>query len=210
MAGQDWARISAMKKESVEMVVAPQPTSLGVGLKEWAIVCTALEQGQQAVLLRKGGIYDAAGEFELEHREFLLLPTYLHQKAESVKPSWRSRISILSSEPEQILVKSWARVRHIFRVPQRAALEALDELYLWDKPLLDMRFGYRPNSPLYLLLLETFLLATPTTIVHHPAYAGCKSWVPLHAEMDIRGSVPVMQPAKIQQLSERIQKAFAA
>ncbi len=198
-----------MTRESAETVVAPQPDSLGVGLKEWSIVCTALEQGQQAVLLRKGGIYEAAGEFELEHREFLLLPTYLHQKAESVKPAWRNRISILPAEPEQLLVKSWARVCQIFLVPRRAALDKLDELYLWDKPLLDMRFGYRPNSPLYLLLLETFLLARPMTIINHPAYAGCKSWVPLHDAIDIHGSVPVMQPARIQQLSGHIQEVFA-
>ena len=197
-----------MKIDSAENVVAPQPTALGVGLKEWAIVCMALEQGQQAVLLRKGGIYEAAGEFELEHREFVLLPTYLHQRAESVKSPWRSHIAMVAAEPEQILVKSWARVRQIFRVPSRTALEALDDLYLWDKPLLDMRFGYRPNSPLYLILLETFLLATPTAIVNHPAYAGCKSWVPLQLELDLRGSAPVLRPAQIQQLSERIQLAF--
>ncbi|NNM87077.1 MAG: DUF1802 family protein [Phycisphaerae bacterium] len=199
-----------MKADSIEQSVTPPPTALSMGLKEWAIVCLALEQGQQAVLLRKGGIYEAAGEFELEHREFVLLPTYLHQKAASVKPSWRSHISTVATEPDQILVKSWARMEHIFPVPSRTALEALDDLYLWDKPLLDMRFAYRPNSPLYLILLQTFLLATPTTIVNHPAYAGCKSWVPLLAKLDLRGSVPVLPPAKIKQLSERIQMAFAA
>ena len=199
-----------MKIDSVENAVTLPPTALSVGLKEWAVVCLALEQGQQAILLRKGGIYEAAGEFELEHREFVLLPTYLHQKAASVKPSWRSHIPTVTAEPNQILVKSWARVEQIFRVPNRPSLEALDDLYLWDKPLLDMRFAYRPNSPLYLILLQTFLLATPTAIVNHPAYAGCKSWVPLQADLDLRGSVPVLPPAKIQQLSQRLQNAFTS
>ena len=37
------------------------PTALQVALKEWATVCHALETGRQTVLLRKGGIYEAAG-----------------------------------------------------------------------------------------------------------------------------------------------------
>src|SRR6478672_9678911 len=62
------------------------PTSLSVALKEWATVCHALETGRQMLLLRKGGIYEAAGEFELENREFLLFPTYLHQNLKMLKP----------------------------------------------------------------------------------------------------------------------------
>ena len=63
------------------------PTSLQVALKEWATVCRALESGRQIILLRKGGIYEAAGEFEVEHREFLLFPTYVHQNLKMLKPS---------------------------------------------------------------------------------------------------------------------------
>jgi hypothetical protein len=52
---------------------------LSIALKEWATLCRALETGRQIILLRKGGIYESAGEFEVEHRRFLLFPTYLHQ-----------------------------------------------------------------------------------------------------------------------------------
>src|SRR6476469_947176 len=55
------------------------PNPLAIALKEWATVCHALETGRQMLLLRKGGIYEAAGEFELENPQFLLFPTYLHQ-----------------------------------------------------------------------------------------------------------------------------------
>jgi len=46
-----------------------------------AVVCSALEAGRQIILLRKGGIYESAGEFEIEHRQFLFFPTFLHQNA---------------------------------------------------------------------------------------------------------------------------------
>src|SRR5437660_249987 len=62
------------------------PTSLSIALKEWASVCNAIETGRQILLLRKGGIYESAGEFELENPQFLLFPTYLHQNLAMLRP----------------------------------------------------------------------------------------------------------------------------
>src|SRR4026207_2223470 len=62
------------------------PESLQTALKEWATVCGALAAGRQIVLRRKGGIYESGGEFELDHPEFLLFPTYLHQNLKMLKP----------------------------------------------------------------------------------------------------------------------------
>ena len=82
------------------------PTSLQVALKEWAIVCRALEPGRQMLLLRKGGIYEAAGEFELENREFLLFPTYLHQNLKMLKPADHAGFEPRSAEPEQVSISA--------------------------------------------------------------------------------------------------------
>jgi len=75
--------------------------TLKIALKEWAVVCRALERGRQILLLRKGGIYEAAGEFELEHRRFLLFPTYLHQKIEMLKTGERDGFEARQHEPQQ-------------------------------------------------------------------------------------------------------------
>ena len=45
-------------------------------LKEWAVVCRALEEGRQIVLLRKGGILEYRQSFKVKHDRFLLFPTY--------------------------------------------------------------------------------------------------------------------------------------
>ena len=45
-------------------------------LKEWAIVCKALEEGRQVLLLRKGGIMEYRQGFEVKHNNFLLFPTF--------------------------------------------------------------------------------------------------------------------------------------
>ena len=55
------------------------------GLKEWATVVTALENGDQTVLLRKGGILETTSGFKIEDKKFALFPTYEHQDTASLK-----------------------------------------------------------------------------------------------------------------------------
>jgi len=42
-------------------------------LKEWATVVKALENGDQTVILRKGGILETASGFKIESKKFLLI-----------------------------------------------------------------------------------------------------------------------------------------
>ncbi len=155
------------------------PQSLNVALKEWATVCHALTTGRQMILLRKGGIYEASGEFELEHPAFLLFPTYLHQKPEQLKPKARPTYAPHAREPETIDIAGAAVVSDIVRLHSRQQMDSLDGEHIWLPPLIDMRFGYRPENPLYLLIVRAYRLSQPMTLHNTPAYAGCKSWVPL-------------------------------
>src|SRR4029079_16382278 len=95
------------------------PTSLSVALKEWASVCAALEHGRQIILLRKGGIYESAGEFELEHREFLLFPTHLHQNQSILNPEAQKGVEPREAEPEEIIINSAGVVSDIIQLKSR-------------------------------------------------------------------------------------------
>ena len=64
-------------------------------------------------------------------------------------------------------------------------MDALDAEHIWTTPLIDMRFNYKPQNPLYLLLVRAYSLAKPVTVANTPAYAGCKSWVPLDEAIDV-------------------------
>ena len=67
------------------------------GLKEWATVVKALEQGKQTVILRKGGILETASGFKIESKKFFLFPTWEHQEPKHVKPESRKINSVRSS-----------------------------------------------------------------------------------------------------------------
>ncbi|HZK82524.1 MAG TPA: DUF1802 family protein [Humisphaera sp.] len=168
------------------------PTSLQIALKEWASVCTALETGRQIILLRKGGIYESGGEFELENREFLLFPTYLHQNLKMLKPEAHAGFEAKTAEPEQVRISAAGVVTDIVQVKSRAQMDALNDEHIWATPLVDMRFSYKPQNPLYLVLVRAYRLHEPLTIANTPAYAGCKSWVPLVQEVAVGDALPVL------------------
>jgi hypothetical protein len=169
--------------------------SLAIALKEWAAVCQAMLTGRQIMLLRKGGVYEAKTGFELENPQFLLFPTYLHQHLKMLKPEAHAGFEPHSAEPERITLSLAGQVTDIIRLTSRQQMNAIDAEHIWTSPLIDMRFNYRPENPLYLLLVRAYKLPQPVTIDNTPAYAGCKSWVPLENGVELSGVAPVMDDA---------------
>ncbi len=185
---------------------------LTIALKEWAIVCELLLEGNLALLLRKGGIREAngPGEFELEHQRFLLFPAWMHQRPEMMKTEYRQRVQVTGHEPAEITFHGLGEVARIWRVPDRASFDRLEDLHCWTKPQIDMRFNYRPENPLYLMAIRASRLATSKTVTNIPAYAGCKSWVPLRAEDAVEDAAAelVLDEAEMRGIIARVNKAF--
>ena len=169
---------------------------IDVALKEWAVICDLLVAGEQAILIRKGGIAETAGpgRFQLEVPRFALFPAWLHQFPERVKPAWRHRVQVYDREPDELEINGLGVVDHIWRVPTRESLDALAGLHAWEPEHLDMRWNYKPNQPLYLLAVRAYRLAQPRTIANNPRYAGCKSWVDLNPSdaIDDQRATPVL------------------
>jgi hypothetical protein len=190
--------------------VSPQPAdaALSVALKEWAVVCRALETGRQIVLLRKGGILESLSGFDIEHRRFLLFPTYLHQNPQMLKSGERAGIEPHAAEPQQITLGSFADVTDVIQLHDRTQMNAIDDEHVWSPALIDMRFNYKPQNPLFLLVVRTFVLPQRVTIENTPAYAGCKSWVPLREAIAIEGARPALADDVFAQPRGRILRAL--
>ena len=183
---------------------------LDVALKEWHAVTRALAAGRQYVLIRKGGIHETEGRFDIEHRRFALFPTWLHQNVDWIKPADRDDAVPRTSEPDELSIEAWAEISDIVRVPSRAAMDALDAEHIYLSPLIDMRFSYKPHNPLYLLIVRAWRLAEPVTLANTPAYAGCRSWVPLETAIDAGGSTPALNDGDFGERREAIVRTLAA
>ena len=158
----------------------PLPSELKVGLKEWAVVCGAMGCGRQMILLRKGGISESIGGFEIEHREFLFYPTYVHQQREMLKAEAQAGLVSAAVEPEKVEISVAGQITDIVQMPSRAVMDSLDGEHVWASPLIDMRFNYKPKNPLYLLLLvRAYRLGTAVRRLRigrnmRGARAGCR------------------------------------
>jgi hypothetical protein len=178
--------------------------SLNVALKEWHSACRALESGRQILLLRKGGIHESSDGFELEHGQFLLFPTYVHQNLNMLKQDAHEGFESHATEPQRITLTGAAEVTDILRLKYREQMNALESEHIWTSPLIDMRFNYKPQNPLYLLLVRAFRLHEPIEIENTPDYAGCKSWVPLVRDISTNRATPAIEDAAYEKRRRRI------
>jgi hypothetical protein len=164
----------------------PLSDQLNIALKEWHTVCQALASGRQTILLRKGGISESMTGFDVEHRQFLFFPTYVHQQLPMLKPEAHAGFAAHAAEPSRVTIELAAEVVDIIQLKHRAQMDALNDEHIWTSPLIDMRCNYRPQNPLYLLIVRAYRLQQPVTIQNAPAYAGCKSWLPLERPIESR------------------------
>ena len=180
----------------------PPGAPIDVALKEWAIVCDLLAAGRCSFVLRKGGVHEdhGPGRFRLEEPRFGLFPAWEHERLDRIKPGWLDglRATPAQAEPETLAIAAVAEVARAWVVPSREAFDRLGDLHPWAGPQVDLRFGYKPDRPLYAVALRVTRLATPRTLPNRPAYAGCRSWVPLEGpdRLDPAGE-PAVEPAEL-------------
>ena len=147
--------------------------------KEWAVICRALAQGRQRVILRKGGIVEPGGQFQLAHREFLLMPTFLHQSAESLVPEARDLLVDIEADrpPEGTVVfRHRARVVDAVRIESLAGLARFRGDHVWAESVVAERF-HRWRDELHVLTVEVSPLPEPLVVPWQDSFGGCKSWV---------------------------------
>ncbi|HWP34964.1 MAG TPA: DUF1802 family protein [Thermodesulfobacteriota bacterium] len=150
--------------------------------KEWAVVCEALKRGRQVMLLRKGGIHEPKGRFPVELRQFFLQPTYEHQNPAELKPEAHADLArVVADAPPAgfIRIDGYATVEEALVVRDREQLARLDAEHVWSQAYLDMRFDWKPERPLYLMLLRYYRTPEALTLPARKAYGGCRSAIEL-------------------------------
>lgn len=155
-----------------------------LALKEWSIICKAMEEGKQTILLRKGGILEYKKGFEISQKLFLLYPTLEHQAAEYLQSNYLQEYELLlkrnSSEIVQDKVNTlriMARIEAMQEFHDHELLSKLEKYHIWNEKYVNMRMNYNPKKPMNALLLRIYKLSQPISINVNPEWAGCKSWI---------------------------------
>lgn len=163
--------------------------------KEWAVIVDALGRGEQIVILRKGGISEGRGGFQVDQPEFWLFPTRFHQQREAVLPAAQAHYDSLVPHlpPDDTLrLQYWAQVIAWRNLDSLAAAEALRGQHVWRDEVIAERFEWGRTHNIFALTVRIYCLATPIDLPLLPEYGGCKSWIQLATDVSTEGSVPVL------------------
>lgn len=180
--------------------------SITDALKEWSIAIDALEQGKTIMLLRKGGISERGGRFQVAQDRVLLYPTYEHQQPFLLKPEYAKQVTPVISgwHPETIGIASFAQITNIFLVTDETTVNALLPFHIWNEQFISDRLKWKPRQPLYILLLRAYKLAQVQTISYEHTYGGCKSWIDLAQSIAIDDAIAVLNDATYSQMTSEI------
>lgn len=181
-----------------------------IALKEWAIICKALEDGKQMLLLRKGGIMEYKKGFEVKHNEFLLYPTFEHQSIESIKAEYKEKIKEISEEhnisynnnnrkkidkndnnfntASNIIIKLLAKVEDVIEISDKFTISELRDYHIWSDEYVTMRMNYNPSKPMNVLLLRIYKIRKPLIVDINDKWAGCKSWIDIETDREFQNS----------------------
>lgn len=170
---------------------------LTTALKEWAVVQRSLLEGHQIILLRKGGLIEEAGDFDLKAKQFLLYPTYEHEteRAGDLQlcfGQWLKEEEARKLPPGEIRIEAAAEVTDVVRVEDRAKLLNIAPQHIWSPQFIDGRYDWEPYKPVFVLLLRAYLLPSPVVLPVLRGYGGCRSWIKLAEPISTAGAVPAV------------------
>ena len=171
-------------------------------LKEWAVAIEALRDGESVLTLRKGGIREDAREFRMEHKRFVLFPTYEHQNHEQLRDEFAERLDLtLRSAPEQgyTRLNTWAVVSDVLEVTHEEQVQALSRFAVFSPAYAIERLKWRPRKPLHILVLRVFLLDPPVTLPIVASYGGCRSWIELAQDIALSDTRPALADVAFQE-----------
>ncbi|AFH60527.1 DUF1802 family protein [Paenibacillus caseinilyticus] len=165
-----------------------EPKSVqAIGLKEWAAALEALRQGEQILIMRKGGIREETRDFQVEADSFYLYPTFEHQRKELIKPEYQAAVDRStegwSPDQTQVELTCYAELVEDILIEDGETLAKLAGEHIWTDRFAEERLKWKKTKPLHVMLLRVYELENPATIEIREEYNGCKSWISLPGEM---------------------------
>ncbi len=165
-----------------------------IAFKEWAVAVDALGRGEQVIILRKGGIREPSGEFQVDHHEFWLFPTQYHEAERSVIPSKRPllREMAVAAPRDFVDIEYYAVADPALKIRDIERLKRLQGRHIWSEPVLQERFQFGREAGLHVLLTRVYRRPAPERFALRESYGGCKSWVELERGLSTEGLTPVL------------------
>jgi hypothetical protein len=186
-------------------------------LKEWDVVVAALEQGKQALLVRKGGLDDPEQRIPLPEGRFWLYPTLFHARGVFLKPEHhallvpgmhrapRESARLLprpdghprAVTPGHVALHAVAEIVEAIEAPSLDSLHRLTDRTVWTDKYLTLRYKWRPQDRPLVLVLRVWALPHVVEVAERVEYGGCRSWLELVDPPDAHGAQQLWSEQRI-------------
>ena len=189
------------------------PFACDQALKEWAVAIQALGAGQQALIIRKGGIREASNRFEVKFPRFLLFPSFEHQQEGLLRPEYATGLAGAmrdDADPARLTFTHFASVHRAFPVTEPEELTALSPHHIWTNEYAEKRLWWRPKQALTAMVLRVHRLAEPKHVPVRLEYAGCKSWLQLLDSVTVDAMTPALSDDAFATEAAAIDEAMAS
>jgi hypothetical protein len=176
--------------------------------KEWAVICLALAEGKQTIILRKGGIAEEGSSFRVEHDRFWLYPTYVHQQRSGIQAVAMSLLEQAEADrppPGIVRLTHFAEVAYVHHLTDLEIMLRLQDLHCWSEETVRARFAYR-RPGLFVLAVRVYCAARVHELAETAEYAGCRSWVELERELPTVGALPVLEDRAFEKVVESLKR----
>ena len=163
------------------------------------MVCRALADGRQTLLIRKGGIEEIKAGFQVFHRDFWLFPTYVHQKPADLIPAVHPEFAeVQATQPPvgTIAFQLYATVEDAVKVMNLERLRSLEGCHILSRDCVGSRFNYRNKPGVHVMTVRVYRRPAVITVQNTPNYDGCVSWVDLDSALPTDGCSPVLSDAE--------------
>ncbi len=174
------------------------------GFKEWQVVCDALANGTQSIILRKGGIHEGREGFSFAHESFFLFPTRFHAQAEHVR---EGRVETLAEwqTDDTVHITHRVEVIHAVTLTNWQKVAALAPYHILTEATARERFDWQGkgmnSGSIHVALVRVFKLNKPWELTYTTAFGGCRSWIKLPPAPEVNES-PVIADVKFAEITK--------
>jgi hypothetical protein len=180
-------------------------------LKEWAVLVDAMMRGDFIAMVRKGGIREQRAGFSVRHDRFLLYPTFFHEKANELTPSYAASLEHSHArKPNEgtIRVECVANVVGVWQITDLETLRAIDGEHGMSWNAVESRFHYKNKPGVQVVAVRVSKLEEPIIVPETRRYLGCVSWVELDDDVDVSNATPVLDDASLMMRVARLKNAL--
>ena len=169
-------------------------------------------RGEQALILRKGGIHEGAGGFQVEHPRFWLFPTLFHQQRECVIETAQARYDQIADSlpgPDLVRIEAFGEVVDWRRIDSMESVTRLRGQHIWKDEVIAERFDWGRGKSIFALAVRIFQIPAVKHLPVLPEYGGCKSWIDLAEDLSTDGATPVLKAEAFEARLRQFRKSLA-